>query len=103
MQPFAPIAIASGMHVSQPVITSKPPTKGKVGVSYNYTLLATDPNGGPITYRGLTGNPANLSINATTGVVTWTPTAAGSIRLRLRATDTGNLSADQSFYVTVAP
>ncbi len=86
-----------------PVITSKPPTKGKVGVPYTYTLLATDPNGGPITYRGLTGNPTNLSINATTGVVTWTPTAAGSIRLRLRATDTGNLAADQSFYVTVAP
>jgi cytochrome c peroxidase len=86
-----------------PVITSKPPTKGKVGVPYTYTLLATDPNGGPISYLGLTGNPTNLSINATTGVVTWTPTAAGSIRLRLRATDTGNLSADQSFYVTVAP
>jgi cytochrome c peroxidase len=86
-----------------PVITSKPPTTGKVGVPYNYTLRATDPNGGPITYLGLTGNPGNLSINATTGIVTWTPTAAGSIRLRLRATDTGNLSADQSFYVTVAP
>ena len=86
-----------------PVITSKPPTTGKVGVPYNYTLRATDPNGGPITYRGLTGNPANLSINATTGVVTWTPTTAGSIRLRLQAVDTGNLSATQSFYVTVAP
>jgi hypothetical protein len=86
-----------------PVITSKPPTTGKVGVPYNYTMLATDPNGGPITYRGLTGNPSNLSINATTGVVTWTPTAAGSIRLRLRATDPGNLSADQSYYVTVVP
>ena len=86
-----------------PVITSKPPTTGKVGVPYNYTLRATDPNGGPITYKGMTGNPANLSINATTGVVTWTPTAAGSIRLRLQAVDTGNLSATQSFYVTVAP
>ncbi|MEK7349467.1 MAG: putative Ig domain-containing protein [Nitrospirota bacterium] len=86
-----------------PVITSKPPTAGKVGVPYNYTLRATDPNGSPITYRGLTGNPTNLSVNAATGVVTWTPTAAGSIRLRLRATDTGNLSAEQSFYVTVAP
>ena len=86
-----------------PVITSKPPTKGKVGVTYNYTMTATDPNGGPIAYSGLTGNPANLSINATTGVVTWTPTAAGSIRIRLRATDTGNMSASQSFYVTVAP
>ena len=86
-----------------PVITSKPSTTGKVGVAYNYTLRATDPNGGPITYKAMTGNPANLSINATTGVVTWTPTTAGSIRLRLQAVDTGNLSATQSFYVTVAP
>jgi cytochrome c peroxidase len=86
-----------------PVITSKPPTTGKVGVPYNYTVQATDANGGPITYRGMTGNPTNLSINATTGVVTWTPTTAGSIRIRLQAVDTGNLAATQSFYVTVAP
>jgi cytochrome c peroxidase len=86
-----------------PVITSKPPTTGKVGVPYNYTVQATDVNGGPIVFSGLTGNPVNLSVNATTGVVTWTPTAAGSIRIRLRAIDSGNLAAIQTFYVTVAP
>ena len=112
----ARVTDAGGLYVTQtltmtvaanlpPVINSKPSTKGKVGVPYTYTLQATDPNGGTITYLSKVGNPSNLSINATTGVVTWTPTAGqvGKILIRLRATDPGNLAAEQSFYVTVAP
>ena len=108
------VADAGGLYTTQtlkvyvvanvaPVITSMPATTGKVGVPYYYRVRATDANGGPIVYSGLTGNPTNLSVNATTGVVTWTPTVAGSIRIKVRATDPGNMSAIQTFYVTVAP
>lgn len=89
-----------------PVIISKPSMKAKVGVPYSYTLRAWDPNGSSgMKYISRYGNPANLSIDATTGVVTWTPTAGqvGKIVVRLRVTDPGNLSAEQTFYVTVAP
>ena len=112
----ARVTDAGGLYVTQtltmtvaanlpPVISSKPLTTGKVGVPYNYTLRATDPNGGTITYLSRVGNPSNLSINATTGVVTWTPTAGqvGNILIRLRAIDPGNLAAEQAFYVKVSP
>ncbi|NOT23885.1 MAG: multicopper oxidase domain-containing protein [Nitrospiraceae bacterium] len=86
-----------------PVIDSRPSTTGKVGVPYNYRVHATDPNGDAITYRGSgLGNPNNFSVNATTGVVSWTPTQAGSIRIRVRASDTAGLTAEQAFYVKVS-
>ena len=86
-----------------PVIDSRPSLTGKVGVPYNYTVHATDPNGDAITYRGSgLGNPNNFSVNATTGVVSWTPTQAGSIRIRVRASDTAGLTTEQSFFVQVS-
>ncbi|MEK7351480.1 MAG: putative Ig domain-containing protein, partial [Nitrospirota bacterium] len=85
-----------------PVIDSRPSTTGKVGVPYNYTVHATDPNGDAITYRAGGGNPNNFSVDATTGVVSWTPTQAGSIRIRVRASDTAGLTTEQGFYVRVS-
>ncbi len=86
-----------------PVIDSRPSTTGKVAVPYNYTVHATDPNGDAITYRGSgLGNPNNLSVDATTGVVSWTPTQAGNIRIRVRASDTAGLTVEQSFFVQVS-
>jgi hypothetical protein len=86
-----------------PVIDSRPSTTGKVGVPYNYTVHATDPNGDVVTYRGSgLGNPNNFSVDATTGVVSWTPTQAGNIRIRVRASDTAGLTVEQSFFVQVS-
>ena len=86
-----------------PVIDSRPPMTGRVGVPYNYTVHATDPNGDAIIYRGSgLGNPSNFSANATTGQVSWTPTAAGTIRIRVRASDTAGLTSEQAYYVKVA-
>ena len=86
-----------------PVIDSRPSLTGKVGVPYNYTVHATDPNGDAITYRGSgLGNPNEFSVNATTGVVSWTPALAGSIRIRVRASDTAGLTTEQSFFVQVS-
>jgi hypothetical protein len=86
-----------------PVIDSRPSTTGKVAVPYNYTVHATDPNGDAITYRGSgLGNPNNFSVDGTTGVVSWTPTQAGNIRIRVRASDTAGLTTEQSFFVSVS-
>ncbi len=89
-----------------PVIISKPSMTAKVGVPYSYTLRAWDPNGSSgLTYISRYGNPSNLTVDATTGVVTWTPTAdqIGKIVIRLRVTDPGKLAAEQTYYVKVAP
>jgi hypothetical protein len=72
-------------------------------VPYNYTVHATDPNGDQVTYRGSgLGNPNNFSVDAATGVVSWTPTQAGTIRIRVRANDPAGLTTEQSYYVKVS-
>jgi hypothetical protein len=85
-----------------PVIDSHPRLTGKVGVPYKYTVHATDPNGDAITYHKKGDDPINFSVNATTGIVSWTPTQAGSIRIRIRARDIAGLETEQRFFVQVS-
>ncbi|HXB10706.1 MAG TPA: putative Ig domain-containing protein, partial [Bacteroidia bacterium] len=49
-------------------------TTGTVGVSFNYTISATN---NPTSY-GSTALPAGLSLNTTTGIITGTPTVSGT-------------------------
>ncbi|NDB96579.1 MAG: LamG domain-containing protein, partial [Verrucomicrobia bacterium] len=57
-----------------PVITSTNSFQGKVGVSTNWTVTASGST--PITFRG-TNAPAGLSV-ATNGIISGTPTTAGT-------------------------
>jgi MYXO-CTERM domain-containing protein len=63
---------------SPPKITSTPP-KGPAleDQKYTYNAKATDPDGDRLAWSVLQG-PQGLSINPTTGVVTWTPTNANA-------------------------
>ena len=83
-----------------PSITSAAITSGKVGVDYTYTVVATDPDGDDLTYS-LTKKPAGMTI-ATTGVISWTPTAAGSFEVGVKAADPDGLFDAQSFSIAVA-
>ena len=87
-----------------PVITSTAVLTGTVGVAYSYDVDATDANGDTITYSLVAGFPAGMTISPTTGVISWTPTAAqvGANAVTVRATDPGGLFAAQPFTVTVA-
>lgn len=89
----------------KPVITSTPPLTARVGQLYSYNMTATDTDA-PIIY-GLRGaNPAGLTIDSITGVVSWTPTAAqvGNRVVRLQAEDaTGLITNHANFTVVVAP
>src|SRR5262249_6083277 len=58
-----------------PAITSTPPTQGSAGQGYTYAVQASDVDGDPLTYS-LTAAPSGMSINASTGLIQWTPTAA---------------------------
>jgi len=86
-----------------PVITSTPVTTATVGVAYGYDVSATDPNGDAITYS-LTQAPGGMTINATSGLIAWTPTAAqvGSQSVTVRAADAGGLAFTQTFPITVS-
>ncbi|MGO9275304.1 MAG: putative Ig domain-containing protein [Terriglobia bacterium] len=68
-----------------PVITSATSASGKVGSAFSYQIAATN---SPASYAA-TGLPAGLSVNTTTGLLSGTPTAAGTSTVTLSATNSG--------------
>ncbi len=80
-----------------PVITSALTATATVGAPFSYTLTAT---GSPVPTRSVTQLPAWASFNATTGVISGTPTHAGTFSIGLRATNTGGTS-QQALMLTV--
>jgi hypothetical protein len=86
---------------SAPVITSTAKTTANVGITYSYTLTATDANAGDtISYSSDSGLPAWANFNDLTGVLSGTPDAVGTHDLELSATD-GIDAVSQMFTITV--
>jgi RHS repeat-associated protein len=87
---------------SAPVITSTPPGPASVGLPYRYAVRAQDADGDPITFL-LTVAPDGMAIDATTGVLTWRPTAAqlGTNNVTVVVRDGLGGEATQSFALGV--
>jgi RHS repeat-associated protein len=87
-----------------PHITSSAVTSGRATEAYSYTVTATDPDSDPLTFA-LTAAPSGMTIGATTGAISWTPTAqhAGSQSVTVRVNDGRGGSDTQSFSITVLP
>lgn len=85
-----------------PVITSIPVTTAKAGVEYSYNVFATDPNGDNLTYS-LLAYPNGMTINSSTGLITWIPTnnQIRDYEVEVEVSD-GELSVTQTFTVTVS-
>jgi hypothetical protein len=85
-----------------PAITSTPPFQATVGQPYQYTVQASDPDG-DVPVFGLQTSPAGMTIDPTTGIIRWTPTAAeaGTAAVSVTATDAGGLAGTQDFSITV--
>jgi subtilisin family serine protease len=86
-----------------PVITSSPVTIAVQGQPYTYDVVADDPDeGDELTFR-LNMAPAGMAIDAQTGLITWTPTAAqvGGQEVMVVVEDQVGLSSSQSFTITV--
>lgn len=64
-----------------PAITSVTTSNGTVGIAFSYQITATNT---PTSY-GATGLPAGLLVNTSTGLISGTPTAAGSSTVTLSA------------------
>ena len=85
-----------------PVITSVAPTSVILGEEYTYTPSATDAENDSLTWS-LTQKPAGMTINVTTGAISWTPAEAGSSgTVRLVANDGNSDSVAQTFVITVS-
>lgn len=82
-----------------PVITSTPVTTAVVGNAYRYDVQA---NARPAPTFSLVGTvPQGMSIDAASGLISWTPSATGSVDLTVRASNGQSPDADQSFTLTV--
>ena len=84
-----------------PIIASIPVTYVIIGETYTYTIEATDPDGDTLTYS-LTAKPPGMTINSTTGTISWTPTALGSYYVTVKVSD-GELSDVRTFVIIVSP
>lgn len=84
---------------SAPVITSTADTTAVVGAAYSYDVNAS---GTPAPTFSLTANPAGMTINATTGVISWTPGPVVSANVTVQAANGVMPNATQSFTITVS-
>ena len=83
-----------------PVITSFPGFSVTTGATYRYAITATDPDNDAVTFSLVT-NPLGMTIDATTGVVTWTPTSAAVENVVVEARDARGAIATQGFAISV--
>ena len=95
----APVTVSLSV-TAGPVITTTSLPQGEVGATYSATLAAT---GGTTPYTwALTGGalPPGLSLNASTGAITGTPTATGPASATFQVTDSSTptpFSASRTF------
>lgn len=83
---------------SAPLIVSTPVTSAVVGVPYVYEVVA---DGLPRPSFSLTSSVQGPSIDASSGVITWTPEAAGTVDMTVLASNGVGSDATQSFQVLV--
>ncbi len=88
--------VAASLNTSvSPVLTAPGNQSSVAGTGVNLALTATDPNGDPLSYTA-GGLPPGLTLNATTGRVSGTPTAPGTYSVTVAASD-GYNSATTTF------
>lgn len=96
------LAIAAIGGTVTPLSVSGTPGPATVGQSYSYAPTATGGSGTKAWSTSGTGLPAGLSINSATGLVSGTPTTAGTVSgIVITVTDTSG-SASQTVSIAVA-
>jgi Zn-dependent metalloprotease len=75
---------------------------GTVGTATSLQLTATDSQAGQTLTWSATGLPAGLSINASSGLISGTPTTAATYNVTVTAKDTTNAQGSTSFTWTIS-
>ncbi len=84
-----------------PAISSTPIFVGSPGVAYQYQVVANDPDAGnTLTYQLLSA-PVGVTINSTTGLLSWANPTIGVYQIVVGSIDQGGLGAAQGFSLTV--
>ncbi|WP_440070964.1 putative Ig domain-containing protein [Streptosporangium sp. OZ121] len=88
---------------ASPAFTFAPPPAGEVNVAYSVPLTVT---GGttPYVWSVSAGSlPPGLTLNASTGVLSGTPTLGGSYSFTAQVTDASNVSTTRAVTLVIAP
>ena len=95
---------AAGYNNFQPLFRTVPPASVNEGSSYTYQCLATDLDGGNLTYDTITGKvPSWLSWNPATRTLSGTPTNddVGINNVGIKVYDQSGFDINQNFQITV--
>ena len=94
-----------GSHITVPstgvTVTNPGSQSATVGTAVNLQVSASSTNSGSLTYAA-TGLPAGLSISSSTGLISGTPTTAGSYSTTVTVTDSTGATGTASFAWTVS-
>src|SRR5438067_6920624 len=92
-------AVSSVLAAPKPVITSPLTATGQVGVAFSYQITATN---SPTSFNA-TPLPAGLSVNTITGLISGTPTTAGTYSVTISATNSSNQTGNATLTLTIKP
>jgi sugar lactone lactonase YvrE len=94
----ATASVTLTVNQAAPSITSATTANGTAGSSFSYQITASN---SPSSYAA-TGLPAGLSVNTSTGLISGTPTAAGTSTVTLSATNSTG-TGTETLTLTIAP
>jgi fibronectin type 3 domain-containing protein len=83
-----------------PDIDSIPIIYAFEGVLYTYNVEAADADGDTLVYS-LASSPTGMTIDSSTGVISWTPSTVGDYNVTIEVSD-GDLFDTQAFNITVS-
>jgi formylglycine-generating enzyme required for sulfatase activity len=81
-------------------ITNEPPITGQVNQAFSYAFAVA--NGSPAYTWNATGAPTGLTMNATTGILSGTPTASGNFVTTVRVTDGKAQAVSRNYTISIA-
>lgn len=96
-------AFTGGSTQNTVTVTNPGSQSGTVGTAANLQIQATDSASGQTLTYSASGLPAGLSINASSGLISGTPTAAGSSSVTVSAKDSTGATGSAPFTWTISP